>query len=115
MSFMKMLGNLGNLSKMQQEMQAITGELALLEYQGSAGGGMVVVKASGAQQLVSCSIDPQLIKDNDKELLEDLVVAAANQALGDAKKNTADLLQKRLSERFNLPDISNLLGGMMPT
>lgn len=114
MNMFKMLGNLGNLAKMQQEVQNITEELAELKFEGQAGAGMVVVVANGSQQLVSCTIDPKLIEDNDKELIEDLVVAATNDAMARAKKESAEQLQRKLSERFNLPDVSGLMGAFMP-
>lgn len=114
MNLFKMLGNLGNLAKVQQEVQAITEELAKVEYEGKAGGDMVTARVSGAQQVLGISIDPKLIADNDRELIEDLVVAAVNDALVLAKKQTSEQMQKKLSDKLNLPDLSGMLGQMMP-
>lgn len=114
MNMFKMLGNLGNLAKMQQEVQKITEELSKLEFEGQAGAGMVVVTVNGAQQLTSCTIDPKLIEDNDRELIEELVVSATNDAIARSKKESAEELQRRLSEKLNLPDIGGLMSGFMP-
>lgn len=113
MNLFKLLGNLSNLARVQEEMQAISEELAQMQYEGRAGGDMVVVKVNGLQQLQACHIDPQLVSDNDRELIEELVVTAANAALARSKSQGADLMQQKLSERLNLPDLSTLLTGMM--
>lgn len=114
MNMFKLLGNLGNLAKMQQEVQSITEELAELTFEGKAGAGLVAVTVNGSQQLVSCSIEPKLIEDNDRELIEELVVAAANDAINRSKKESAEQLQRKLSERLNLPDMSGLMSAFMP-
>ena len=75
---------------------------------------MVVVKVSGAQQMISCVIDPKLVEDNDRELIEELVVAAVNEAVALSRRQSAEIMQKKLGERLNLGDLSGLLGGMMP-
>lgn len=109
MNLMKLLGNLGNISKIQGEVKAVTEELAAMRFEGTAGGDMVVVQVSGAQNIVSCSIDAKLIDDKERELIEDLMVAAVNDGLAKARERSADILQQRLSEKFDLPDISQLL------
>lgn len=114
MNLFKMLGNLGNLAKIQEEMQATTAELAELTFEGKAGGGMVVVLVNGAQQMVNCTIDPKLIEDNDRELIEDLLVSAVNQAMLQAKKESAEIVQRKLAERLNMPELSGILGNFMP-
>jgi DNA-binding YbaB/EbfC family protein len=114
MNLFKMLGSLGNLAKVQQEIQAVTDELARVHYEGKAGGGMVTVTVNGAQRMVSCAIDPKLVADDDRELIEDLIVAAVNEAMAEAKRKSAEVMQKKLGERLNLPDLSELLGSIMP-
>jgi len=79
-----MKSDLGNLMKqaqrMQAEMQKAQAELATLEVQGEAGGGLVRLTMTCAQQVRTISIDPSLT-GNDREMLEDVLVAAFNDAL----------------------------------
>jgi DNA-binding YbaB/EbfC family protein len=72
--------------KMQDEMQKIQDGLADLSVQGSAGGGMVTVTANGKQEIVAIKIDQQVVDRDDVEMLEDLVLAAVNQALVKAQE-----------------------------
>jgi len=80
----------GNLAKMAQKMQADMAraqeELAALQVEGSAGGGAVRAVATGNQELVSLTIDPDAVDPQDVEMLQDLVLAAVNDALGSARK-----------------------------
>lgn len=79
-----MKGGLGNLmkqaQKLQQDMQRAQEEIANMEITGEAGGGMVSVIMTGRHELRRVSIDPELFKD-DKEMVEDLVAAAVNDAV----------------------------------
>lgn len=79
-----MKGDIGQLMKqaqrMQAEMQKAQAELANLEVQGEAGGGLVRLVMTCAQQVKSLTIDPSLV-GGDREMLEDVVVAAFNDAL----------------------------------
>ncbi len=72
--------------EMQKKMQKIQEELALAEYEGSSGGGMVKVVIAGAGNAKKILIDSSLINLEEKEILEDLLVAAFN----DAKKKADD-------------------------
>lgn len=80
----------GNLAKMAQKMQADMAraqeELATLQVEGSAGGGAVRAVATGNQELVGLTIDPDVVDPQDVEMLQDLVLAAVNDALGNARK-----------------------------
>ena len=114
MNIFKMLGNLGNMSKIQKDIQAITEEMADKEYHASAGGGLVSAIATGGGRLVSVTIDPKLIQDNDKDLLEDLVVSAANAALMEAKRQSADAVQQKLAEKLDMPEMAQMLNQFMP-
>ncbi|WP_447975254.1 YbaB/EbfC family nucleoid-associated protein [Nitrospira sp. Kam-Ns4a] len=82
-------GNLGNLVKqaqaMQEQLARIQEQAAAKTVEGTAGGGMVTVTASGAQQIVSVRIDPEVMKAGDVDMLQDLIVAAANDALRKAR------------------------------
>jgi hypothetical protein len=80
----------GNLAKMAQKMQADMAraqeELAVLQVEGTAGGGAVRAVATGNQELVGLTIDPDAVDPQDVEMLQDLVLAAVNDALGNARK-----------------------------
>ncbi|QDU62050.1 Nucleoid-associated protein YbaB [Planctomycetes bacterium Pan216] len=114
MNLFKMLGNLGNLSKIQEEVQAATQELSKMEFEGKAGADMVIVRVNGAQQMINCTIDPKLVEDNDRELIEDLIVSATNSAIVEAKQKSAEYMQKRLGEQLDMPDLSGILGNLIP-
>src|SRR5438309_784464 len=94
MSDKGMFGNLGNLMKQAQAMQErlakVQAEVATKTVQASAGGGMVTVVANGAMEIVSVKIDPEVLKASDGEMLQDLVVAAANEALRKAREMVAE-------------------------
>ncbi len=73
--------NLQKMMKQAQEMQTrLQEELGTLEVEAQVGGGMVVVKMSGHKQLLSVRIDPEVLDPEDPEMLQDLVLAAVNQA-----------------------------------
>ena len=74
------MGMMGKLKDMQSKMERMQEELAALECEGVAGGGMVTVKLSGKGLMTGLSIDPSMFKEDDVEILEDLIVAAHNDA-----------------------------------
>jgi hypothetical protein len=78
--------------KMQQQLAAAQEELAGKTFEGTAGGGMVIATVSGAQELISISISPDVIDPEDVEMLEDLVVAAVRQAFEAASSAASDQL-----------------------
>jgi DNA-binding YbaB/EbfC family protein len=82
-------GNMGNIMRQAQAMQdqlaKVQEQAATKVAEGSAGGGMVTVRANGAMEIVSVTINPEVVKGGDGEMLQDLVVAAANDALRKAK------------------------------
>jgi DNA-binding YbaB/EbfC family protein len=84
------LGNMANIMKQAQQMQAqmakLQEEAATKTVTGSAGGGMVTVTANGALEVVSVRIDPEALKDADAEMLQDVVLAATNEALKNARQ-----------------------------
>ncbi len=87
--------------KMQEKMQQTQDELASIIVEGSSGGGMVTVTANGKQEIIGIKIDKEVVDPEDVEMLEDLVLAAVNQALGKA------------SETAN-QEMGKITGGMMP-
>ena len=67
--------------KMQQQMQEAQEQLDAAEYEAASGGGMVSVKVTGKRELLSVTIDPQVVDPDDIEMLQDLILAAVNEAL----------------------------------
>ncbi len=80
-----MPGNMSNLmkqaQKMQKQMEDAQKQLEVMELEASAGGGAVTVKVSGKKEILSVEIDPEVVDPDDVEMLQDLIVAAANEAL----------------------------------
>ena len=100
------LGDLGGLlkqaQKMQREMARIQDDLKERVVEANAGGGMVKVVVNGAQEIVSVKIDPEVIDPGDKEMLEDLVLAAVTQGLQKAK-TMADEEMAKITGGMKLP------------
>jgi len=88
------MGLMKQAQAMQQKMQDMQAELDNLEVDGSAGGGMVTVKVTGKGQMKGISIDGSLMNPDEKEILEDLIVAAMN----DARTKAERLMQERMAE-----------------
>ena len=69
------------VQKMQDDMTALQADLDEREYEIKAGGGVVAVKINGKKEILSVKIDPEVIDPDDAETLEDLIVAAVNEAI----------------------------------
>jgi len=106
------LGNLASMMKQASQMQGLMGEvqekLARVKVSGTGGGGMVTVEVTGQQKMVSCRIDESLMETGDRELIEDLVTAATNQALEKSREAAAEEMN-RLAGGLNLPGLSEAL------
>jgi DNA-binding YbaB/EbfC family protein len=89
-----MQGMLKQVQKMQEEMQRVQGELGNLTVSEEAGGGMIKATANGNKEIISLEIDAQVINKEDKEILEDLVVAAVNKAISSAAKLAEEEMAK---------------------
>ena len=88
--------------KMQEEMAEKQAELELREYDVAAGGGVINVKINGKKEILSVNIDPEVIDPEDKETLEDLIVAAVNEAIKKVEAVSAEEMQK-ITGSMNLP------------
>jgi DNA-binding YbaB/EbfC family protein len=86
-----LLGLMGKAKEMQAKFQAMQDEIATLEASGQAGGGLVNVILSGKFEMKSLKIDPSLFKEDDVEILEDLILAAHN----DAKVKVEQIMQEK--------------------
>ena len=92
---MKGFGNImKEAQKLQQQMEALQAEVAQKKVEASAGGGMVTVQANGKQELLAIKIDPEVISRDDAQMLEDLVLAACNEAL----RKSRELVQQELGK-----------------
>ncbi|MDH5357241.1 MAG: YbaB/EbfC family nucleoid-associated protein [Gammaproteobacteria bacterium] len=101
-----MKGGLGNLMKQAQQMQAnmekAQQELANVEVTGQAGGGMVKVVMTGKHDVKRVSIEDALFED-DKDMLEDLIAAAVNDAVRQVEKTTQDRMSGMLPPGMKMP------------
>jgi DNA-binding YbaB/EbfC family protein len=80
--------------RLQQQMQALQEEVAKKKVEATAGGGMVTVEANGKQELTAIKIDREVVNPEDVGMLEDLVLAACNEAL----RKSRDLVQQELGK-----------------
>ena len=102
---MKGFGNLmKEAQKLQAQLEALKEEVGKKKVEASAGGGMVVVEANGNQELVSIKIDREVVSPDDPQMLEDLVLAAANEALRKARELVASEMAR----------VTGGLGGKLP-
>ena len=101
-----MQGMMKQIQKMQEAVTRIQQELETKTVVGESGGGMVKVTANGKQHLTAIAIDREVVNPADIEMLEDLILAAANKALDDAGK----LAQEEMAKATNgmLPNIPGL-------
>ena len=105
---LKGMPNMGNLLKkaqqLQEKMAKLQDELNEKTIETSAGGGMVTVIATGKQEIASIKIDPEVVNQEDIEMLEDLVLAAVNDALSQAKQMVSEEMTK-LTGGVNIPGL----------
>jgi DNA-binding YbaB/EbfC family protein len=101
-----MKGEMGNMMKQAQQMQAnmekAQQELALMEVTGQAGGGMVKITMTGKHDVKRVSIEDALFED-DKEMLEDLIAAAVNDAVRQVEKTSQDRMAGMMPAGMKLP------------
>jgi hypothetical protein len=75
-----LMGMLGKARELQEKMQQVQDEIAAIRVEGASGGGLVTLTLGGKGDLVALKIDPSLIRPEEREILEDLIVAAHNDA-----------------------------------
>lgn len=106
------LANLGTLLKQAQQMesklQQLNEELKTQRATGTAGGGLVAVDVNGLGEVLACRVDASLVQGGDRELLEDLLPAAINQAVAKSKQLHAQAM-KSMTEGLNLPGLDEML------
>ena len=89
-----MPGNMNNLMKQAQRMQEKSKEMGEKEWEATAGGGAVTVKVSGKKEILSVKLDEEVVDPDDIEMLEDLIVAATNEALRKVEDENAAMMQQ---------------------
>ena len=110
------LANLGSILKQAQQIRGQMGDMAeklkARRATGSAGGGMVEMEVNGLMEVLRCSIDESLAAGGDRELLEDLVMAAMNETIRKGKELHAEVLQE-LTGGIPLPGLQDALSKFM--
>ncbi len=106
----KLTSLLSNLPKFQEEMVRLQERLAEITAEGDAGAGMVRVKVNGKFDLLSCTISEEAMQLNDRDMLQDLIKAAVNQAVAKARE-ALQAETRNTAVQFGLPPGMNL-GGM---
>jgi DNA-binding YbaB/EbfC family protein len=103
-----MMANFGKMMKQAQEMQAkmatMQEELAAMEFEVTSGGGMVTVKMNGQQEVLNLTIEQEVFAEGDKEMLEDLIVAALNEA----RQKASDMAKEHMAQitgGMNIPGL----------
>ncbi|MBF0345470.1 MAG: YbaB/EbfC family nucleoid-associated protein [Nitrospirae bacterium] len=109
----KMIGNLmREAQKLQERMTKLQDEARTTTAEASSGGGMVSVVANGAGQIVSITIDKEVVNPDDVEMLQDLIIAACNEAI----RRAHEVVQEEISKLTGgmqlpgMPDIANMFG-----
>lgn len=107
-----MMGLMGKMKDLQARMKEAQEQLGTITETAEAGAGLVRVTVNGQKKVIALQIDPDLIKPDDKEMLQDLIVAATNKALDTIEPKIKEHIQK--STEGLLPNIPGLdLGSMM--
>ena len=111
----KGLANLGSIIKQAQQMgarvQEVNERLKGIRVTGSSGGGMVEAEVNGLGEVMRLTLDPTLVARHDRELIEDLVPAAVNQAVGKARQQHAAMMRE-MAGGMNLPGLDEAMQSM---
>lgn len=95
---MKLPGNFQEIfqqvQKLQSDMTSLQAEVETKETEASAGGGMVTARVNGAGKLIALEIEPAVIDPNDREMLQDLVLAAVNEGLRKSREMVTEEMKK---------------------
>lgn len=106
---MNMQKMMKQVQKMQAEMARVQESLKDLTVEATAGGGVVTVEANGQQEIRSVKIDPEAVDPEDVEMLEDLVLAAVNEALRKAQELASEEMAK-VTGGLNIPGMPGMPG-----
>ena len=108
--FSQLAGLMGKLPRIKEELARFQEKAADLVAEGKAGGDMVTVRVNGKFTVLGCRLSDEALKLQDREVLEDLITAATNQALAKVRQTLADEAQKAASDiglppGFNIPGL----------
>lgn len=113
-----MLKEFAAMASMMKQAQGMSGKLqeareriANLRCEGQAGAGMVTVEVTGQMKVVNCRIDPTLFQSGDREMIEDLICSATNQAIDKIRETQLQEMQS-VTGGLNIPGLSDALSGM---
>ena len=93
----QLAGLMGNLPRIREEMDKLQQRLPQLTAEGDAGAGMVKVRVNGRLEVTSCLLSEEVMKAGDREMLEDIIRAAANQAIAKVRQQIAEETAKMAS------------------
>lgn len=106
-----MMGNMGNMGKMMKQVQKMQADMAKMQeelvdktVEASSGGGMIKVIANGKQEIKSIEINPEAIDPEDIEMLQDMILAAVNEALRQSQEMVAGEMSK-ITGGINIPGL----------
>ena len=94
----------GGQAAMMKKVQQKQAELEAAEYDVTSGGGMVKITISGAKEIKALKIDPSVVDPEDVEMLEDLIVAAVNEAINKVEQ-TAEEEMSKITSGLNIPGL----------
>lgn len=107
-----MMKMMGKVKEMQSKMKEAQDQLKDITVEGESGGGLVKARANGNKELIGLEIDDSLVNVSDKDMMRDLIVAAANKAILEADIKSKEHIRK--STEGMLPNIPGMdLSGMM--
>lgn len=99
-----MQGLLKQATQMQNKMKKVQDEIATKEFEGTAGGGAVSIKVTGETKIIGVKINPDVVKSGDVEMLQDLILAATNDAVKAAKDYSSKEMEK-VTGGMNFPGL----------
>ncbi|MFL5240935.1 MAG: YbaB/EbfC family nucleoid-associated protein [Gemmataceae bacterium] len=109
----QLAGMMRQLPKIKEEMDKLQQRLGQLSAEGDAGAGMVRIRVNGRMEVQACTLSDEALKSGDKEMLEDLIRAATNQALERIRRQVADETGK-MASGFGLPPGVSIPGLSLP-
>ncbi len=107
-----MMKMMGKVKELQDQMKVAQEELKGITAEGEAGAGMVKATVNGEKQVVDLQIDPSLFKEEDQDLMKDLIIGAVNNGIKDAESKAKEHIKKRTEGMLpNIPgfDLNNMM------
>jgi hypothetical protein len=105
----QLAGMMGQMPRIREEMEKLQQRLPQLTAEGDAGAGMVKIRVNGRLDVIACVISDEIMKSGDREMLEDLIRGATNQAIAKVRQQIADETTK-MASNLGLPPGMGLPG-----